>query len=80
MSGHATSPQHTWTRVKAPDGDDALKYEVMEEYTCTEKKLPVKVWFVHITSSSTPAMGRQVQNSSYLRQGVDVKFDVCNGK
>ncbi len=65
MSGHATSPQHTWTRVKAPDDDDdddALKYEVMEEYTCTEKKQPVKLWFVHFTSSSTPAMGRQVQN------------------
>lgn len=48
LSGHATSPQRTWTRVKAPDddedeGEDGLKYDVMEEYTCTEKQLVVKV-------------------------------------
>jgi len=70
-SGHATSPQHTCTRVKDLDhDDDDLKYDVMGEYTSIEKRLPVKVWFVHLTCSSTPAMGRQVQNWSHLREGV----------
>lgn len=80
LSGHATSPQHTCTCVRAPDADDDdddddLKHDAMEEYTCIEK-----VWFVHFTCSSTPAMGRQVQTEVFWGKGFSQmgKVDMLN--